>query len=558
VPVKPLISVVLPHPGFFDPLPAGMPLHGANLATAAMLRALACDPETAGLEVFLPPGEMLPPARLAEIAAGVLPPDLRGQGRLRFHALHTLPDAWADGAERVLYTVDPEHVARDRYLRDRFARGPTVLCCDTHGLALREHLAPLAALAAAPAAPFDSIVCISRAVQEGMRRLLGHVGGATPPCRLDLIPRFVDADFFAPTSPSLRAGARRLLDLPRSDRIALYLGRVTPSNKADLLPLLHAFAAASRPGETLLIAGAEGAAGYRRRLRAEGDALGLGSRLLVHGEVLGPARPLYYAAADLFAFPGDTIQEAFAGTVAEAMASGLPVIASDWDGMRDSVVHDETGLLVPTWWVPGTAAAEAFSPAGWIMTDYLLLAQCVWVDADALAEALRQLLGDAARRQRLGAAGRARVEAHFARPAVMARWRALWQELLDLAATETATDAAARRAHAARLGSPTPYLALCDHYATGVLDDGQRLRLSPRGRRIEAGDATLAFYDETLPLVRAEVIDALFALLRGAGAAGLARGEAQRAVPAETRRPFEETAFHVALLLKHRAVEWVR
>jgi len=55
-----------------------------------------------------------------------------------------------------------------------------------------------------------------------------------------------------------------------------------------------------------------------------------------------------WRAADLFTSLSDNIQETFGLVIVEAMASGLPVIASDWNGYRDLVTDGETGFLVPT------------------------------------------------------------------------------------------------------------------------------------------------------------------------------------------------------------------
>jgi glycosyltransferase involved in cell wall biosynthesis len=88
-----------------------------------------------------------------------------------------------------------------------------------------------------------------------------------------------------------------------------------------------------------------------------------------------------YARAAVVACPSH--REGFGVVCAEAMAHGRPVVAGDVGGLRDLVVHEETGLLVP----PG--------------------------DVPALREALRRLLADEKLRRRFGEAGRARIAERF-------------------------------------------------------------------------------------------------------------------------------------------------
>jgi glycosyltransferase involved in cell wall biosynthesis len=82
------------------------------------------------------------------------------------------------------------------------------------------------------------------------------------------------------------------------------------------------------------------------------------------------------------------------------MAAGKPVIATAIGGTDEAVIPDETGLLVP--------------PA----------------DAAALARAIRTLLADLPLAQRLVAAGRARVEAHFSAAHMVQQVTGVYTELL--------------------------------------------------------------------------------------------------------------------------------
>jgi phosphatidylinositol alpha-1,6-mannosyltransferase len=95
--------------------------------------------------------------------------------------------------------------------------------------------------------------------------------------------------------------------------------------------------------------------------------------------------PAHYAAGDVFAMPcrtrrGGMDVEGLGIVYLEASACGLPVVAGDSGGAPDAVRDEETGFVVDG------------------------------RDVAAVAERLALLLGDAALRQRMGAAGRAWVE----------------------------------------------------------------------------------------------------------------------------------------------------
>ncbi|NUN92682.1 MAG: glycosyltransferase, partial [Verrucomicrobiae bacterium] len=274
-----------------------------------------------------------------------------------------------------------------------------------HTISYKEllHDGLLRLLLAAPR-PYDSIVCTSHAARRALAACIDAVAEALrQSCgaqiayqgRYDVVPLAVDCDRFRPTD---RAVARARFGIPPDRFVLLWVGRLSLIDKADLLPLVDALGVLRErhPERELLLV----CAGRERPTERFGGAiadyareLGLAEcvRIMDHSE-FGSVAELLYGAADVFVSPIDNIQESFGLTPIEAMACGVPQIVSDWDGYRESVVHGETGFLLPTRWA---RCADDLSGAAWFRDspfDHLALAQSVAVDMNALVEGVSRLI----------------------------------------------------------------------------------------------------------------------------------------------------------------------
>jgi glycosyltransferase involved in cell wall biosynthesis len=152
--------------------------------------------------------------------------------------------------------------------------------------------------------------------------------------RVGLWPRGVDASLFSPAHRSESWRAQVAGDPHRP--IALYVGRL--SHEKNLSTLAHAWGGQMREDAHLVLVG-DGPA------RADLERTLAGQSVTFTGYLRGEDLARVYASADLFAFP--SLTETFGQVVQEAMASGLPVLGFDADGVRDLVRPGETGLLAP-------------------------------------------------------------------------------------------------------------------------------------------------------------------------------------------------------------------
>lgn len=134
----------------------------------------------------------------------------------------------------------------------------------------------------------------------------------------------------------------------------------------------------------------------RSELEAQTAALGIDTVVEFAGEV-PDVRPRLQDA-DVFVLA--SLSEGMPVSILEAMAAGLPVVASGVPGLDEVVVDGQTGFLTP----PG--------------------------DAAALAARLGQLVDDSSLRNALGKAGRARAEAYFSLPAWQEAHFSLYRSLL--------------------------------------------------------------------------------------------------------------------------------
>ncbi len=410
----------------------------------------------------------------------------------------------------LLHTPCPPD-SRFAWARQHGGPGAFALCGVTHTLCSAVVVRLLCDLVTAPYESYDALICTSEAVVDMVRSVTGTYAdylrerhGGTPGLRvpLEMIPLGVDPQRFHPATADQRATQRKALDVRDDEVVVLFVGRLSQHAKAHPFPMFRGVAQAAKSTGRKVNLVLSGWAANEAVLKSFRDGAGTFAPNVRTTLVDGTdpqTRFAVWQAADLFTSLSDNIQETFGLVIIEAMASGLPVVASDWNGYRDLVVHGQTGYLVPTTMVKdATSDVTSRLLLGEIAYDHFLAecSQSVAVDVASAAEAYARLLDDADLRRKMGAEGRQRVLDRFSWCRVIKAYEELWhrQEMERLAAG--AGRATPPAAFAAPASYPAPEHAFAGYPTTWLGDDDRLLSV--------AGQATGIDGLLTMPLVNYE------------------------------------------------------
>lgn len=234
-----------------------------------------------------------------------------------------------------------------------------------------------------------AVHCTAEAELAQAQRWLGRGRGVVAPLIFDLEPfRALPGEWLArETWPEAFASG---------EPVVLFLSRLHP--KKGVHVLLEAVALLrDRSSPVQLIVAGTGDEPYASELRAQAGRLDLGERTRFVGLVTGELKSSLYQAADMLALP--TSQENFGFVVPEALACRTPAITTRGVDIWPELERSEGALIVEQ-------SAEAF------------------------ANAIAALAGDAARRRAMGEAGRAWVMATLDPSAVAARIEAMYADAI--------------------------------------------------------------------------------------------------------------------------------
>ena len=277
----------------------------------------------------------------------------------------------------------------------RLCRVPAVLSLHTAGFDDPAAIARQGAMARWAMTAVDAWVTVSPALRDSC------LAFGIAPQRLHYVPNGVDVNRFRPASVDERRALRRGFGIPEDRAVVLFVGFFSRDKQPHVLA--DAWLRLQQPGATpttLLMVGATESPYFEvdprlaEDIRASARGAGVEDRLIL----IPPTPNVHdcFRAADLFVLP--SAREGLPVTLLEAMACGLPVVASRLPGATDWVVEDgRTGVLV----TPG--------------------------DAAGFADAIQSVLADAARAEAMGRNARLRIEREFSAEQTARGWLAAYR-----------------------------------------------------------------------------------------------------------------------------------
>lgn len=331
------------------------------------------------------------------------------------------------------------------------------LCGITHTTSSARAMDAIAELITAPVQPWDALICTSTAVHDNVQRVLQAQADALQARlgiqrlmlpQLPVIPLGIHTQDFQFT-PAQRQAARASLQLDEHTRVVLFMGRLSFHAKAHPLAQYQALQqAAQRSGQrVVLIECGWHANDFITKAYADAARLACPDVPVITLDGRKPQdRLTAWAAADIFCSLSDNIQETFGITPIEAMAAGLPVVVSDWDGYKDTVRHGVDGWRVPTLMPQAGLGGDLALRHALELDTYDMYCghtcSLVAVDVQATAQAFESLLASPERCAQMGAAGRERARAQFDWAAIIPRYESLWGDLAQRRAAAADTPAA--------------------------------------------------------------------------------------------------------------------
>lgn len=352
----------------------------------------------------------------------------------------------------------------------------------THTLSTPGPLQGITDIPQAPLHSWDALICTSQAARSAVEMLWDHsetilrLRGGQPAERpqLPIIPLGISADAFKPICS--RREARKRLHIPLNAAVVIWTGRLELHCKAHhsstFRALAQAAAACPQRPWVLLMYGTAVMPSIPPALKQAAAKLCPDVDVrLVDGHDLDLGA-LARAASDMALSLVDCLQETFGLTPVEAMASGLPVVVSDWNGYKDTILEGRTGHRIETYsFQPGWSDVHlqqlALSELALDKVSARISSQ-IGVDADSAGAALANLAASPELAIAMGTLGMQRVKDCYDWKVVLNQYGDLLDALKD---RRQHAMKSAKHAHLAAIKPIPPLSQVFQAWPSHVIND---------------------------------------------------------------------------------------
>lgn len=326
------------------------------------------------------------------------------------------------------------------------------ICGITHTTSSANAMDAIANLVTSAIYPWDALICTSEAAKKNvlsvlqsqtdfLKARLGISQVILP--QLPVIPLGIHTSDFE-FSNSQKHSARDSLGITVDTIVVLFVGRLSFHAKAHPLAMYQALEAASQKTEkkvVLIECGWHANESISSAFHQASSKTCPNIQVITLDGRKTDNRALAWASADVFCSLADNIQETFGISPIEAMAAGVPVVVSDWDGYKDTVRDGVDGFRIPTLMPPDGSGNDFAYRHALELDSYDMYCgntcSLIAVDIHAATKAFVKLFQSSQLRREMGNSGREHAKQQYDWKNIILQYESLWRELREIRTAQT-------------------------------------------------------------------------------------------------------------------------
>ena len=303
--------------------------------------------------------------------------------------------------------------------------------------------------------PWDALICTSNAVKSHVKNIFSAKSEFLkerfnaqkfPLPQLPVIPLGINTKEFSFSQEYIQE-SRKSLKIPPDAVVILYVGRLSFHAKAHPLAMYQAlqnvFNSLKKPIHLI-------ECGWFNNKYIEESFRQASSQIcpdislsFIDGRKL-ESKNMALASSDIFCSFSDNIQETFGLTPIEAMAAGIPVVVSDWNGYKDTVQHGTDGFLVPTTMPQAGTGKDLIFRYSMGIDNYDMYlgntSSLIAVDIDLASKYLGDLIKSSELRNKISVNAKKKASHIYDWSVIIPQYENLWGQLTEIRQSQISVD----------------------------------------------------------------------------------------------------------------------